>query len=119
MRAIAVYSAAECIAVAIKFGPAIVLMDIGLPGKNGIDLAKEPSEICPGVRIIGVSGFSDRDIVGRAPAAGFSDYLLKPVLPAKLKGAVDPSAQSLATNIRRVYACFARSTSQKTWPDRP
>ncbi|MEO8467382.1 MAG: response regulator [Gammaproteobacteria bacterium] len=88
-EAVAVYSAAECITIARQFDPDIVLMDIGLPGMNGIDVAKELQAICPGVRIIGVSGFTQKDIVRRSRAAGFTDYLVKPVAPTELKDAVD------------------------------
>ena len=48
-EAMTAYSAAECIAVAKMFNPDIVLMDIGLPDKDGFAVKRELEDHCPEV----------------------------------------------------------------------
>jgi len=85
----AAYSAAECIAVAKEFDPDIVLMDIGLPHKNGFTAKRELDVDCPGIRVVALTGFTQADIVRRSRNEGFADHLLKPAPPEELKDVVD------------------------------
>jgi DNA-binding NarL/FixJ family response regulator len=62
-------------------GPDIVLMDIDMPGKNGIDAVKEIKQISPGTEIIMLTVFEDRENVFDAICSGASGYLLKNTAP--------------------------------------
>lgn len=88
-EAIPAYSAAQCVAAAKVFNPDIVLMDIGLPGKDGFAVKRELEEHCPAARVVALTGFSQADIVRQTRAAGFADHLIKPVETAELKDVVD------------------------------
>ncbi len=88
-EAVAAYSAQQCIVLARVFNPEIVLMDIGLPGKNGFDCKRELEEHCPGARVVALTGFTQADIVRRSRNDGFVDHLLKPADPSELKDVVD------------------------------
>ncbi|HEY2727098.1 MAG TPA: response regulator transcription factor [Parafilimonas sp.] len=57
--------------------PDVVLMDIDMPGKNGIEALKEIKEFFPETEIIMLTVFEDRDNVFEAVCAGASGYLLK------------------------------------------
>jgi DNA-binding NarL/FixJ family response regulator len=57
--------------------PDIVLMDIDMPGKNGIEALKEIKEFFPETEIIMLTVFEDRENVFEAVCAGASGYLLK------------------------------------------
>ncbi len=73
-RAIAIYE---------RFKPDIVLMDILMPGMNGIEATKEILKRDPNAVIIGVSAFASnkgKDII----AAGARDVLEKPFTRKKL-----------------------------------
>jgi len=88
-QAMTAYSAAQCIAVAKVFNPDIVLMDIGLPGKDGFAVKRELGEYCPAARIVALTGFTQADIARQARNDGFADHLTKPVEADELKHVVD------------------------------
>src|SRR5580765_2639697 len=64
-----------------KNQPDVVLMDIDMPGKNGIEALKEIKEISPKTEIVMLTVFEDRDNVFEAVCAGASGYLLKNATP--------------------------------------
>jgi CheY-like chemotaxis protein len=88
-EAVAAYSGLECLALAKTFDPDVVLMDIGLPGKDGFRVKEELEQHCPGVKVIALSGFTQADIVRRSREEGFTDYLIKPAGVTELKHVVD------------------------------
>lgn len=88
-EAMAAYSPTECIAAARAFDPDVVLMDIGLPGRDGFDVGAELKERSPGTKLVALTGFTQADIVRRARESGFSDFLRKPVSGSDLKEAVE------------------------------
>jgi DNA-binding NarL/FixJ family response regulator len=55
----------------------IVLMDISMPGLNGIDATKQIKKIRPATKIIILSMHTEKNIVGDALKAGVDGYLLK------------------------------------------
>jgi CheY-like chemotaxis protein len=76
-----VYTAADALRRAATFKPDVVLLDIGLPGMDGYEVAQKMREL-PGlrdVRLIAVTGYGRSDDRLRARDAGFDDHLIKPV----------------------------------------
>jgi CheY-like chemotaxis protein len=63
------------------FGPAAAVIDIGLPGMDGYQLAAEIRRRLAGrpMRLIAFTGYGGADDIARATAAGFDAHLLKPV----------------------------------------
>lgn len=57
--------------------PNVVIMDIQLPGLDGIECTRRVKETVPGVQVLVFTVFGDADQVFRALAAGASGYLLK------------------------------------------
>ena len=57
--------------------PDLVLLDIRLPDGDGIELCRRLKEICPQVRILCLTSYSDDDFVLGAMEAGADGYLLK------------------------------------------
>ncbi len=76
--------AEEGIRAALRVKPDIVLLDISLSGRGGIDAARELRAKLPGVRIIMVSMFSRPDLVTEAVEAGASGYVNKGSSPETL-----------------------------------
>ncbi len=68
--------------------PEIVLMDIRLPGINGIECVARLVERLPRVRIIMLTAYEDSDDIFRSLAAGAHGYLLKSTEPEKLLDAI-------------------------------
>jgi CheY-like chemotaxis protein len=86
--AIAAYTAEQALQLAASFDPDVVLMDIGLPGNDGFDVADQIRGRCPAARLVALTGFTREHIVRRSREAGFDDHLTKPADPAVLKDVV-------------------------------
>lgn len=66
--------------------PDIALVDIGLPDRDGCDVARAlRRSLPPDVRLIAMSGYGQRQDGARALAAGFDEYLVKPLNMARLR----------------------------------
>jgi signal transduction histidine kinase len=87
----AVFSAEQALDRVVAFHPDVVLLDIGLPGMDGYEVARRVRALPGGeqVRLIALTGYGQTEDRRRALEAGFNDHLVKPVEPARL-------AQSLA-----------------------
>lgn len=72
--------------------PDVVLMDINMPGINGIEATKQIKLLHAQVKVIILTSFSDQDHVLPALRSGAKGYLLKDIEP-----------EDLARAIRRVY----------------
>ena len=62
-----------------NYSIALVLLDIGLPDRNGIDVMHELSAAFPDLAIIIVTGTTDVEVALRCLREGADDYLIKPV----------------------------------------
>jgi len=67
----------EAVSKASQLQPDIVILDIGLPGFNGIEAAKLIRQKCPRARIVFLSQQTDLETKEAALAAGGSAYVLK------------------------------------------
>jgi CheY-like chemotaxis protein len=66
--------------------PDIALVDIGLPDRDGCDVARAlRRSLPPSLRLIAMSGYGQRQDGARALAAGFDEYLVKPLNIARLR----------------------------------
>ena len=63
----------------------LLLTDLLLPGKSGVELTKVIHEACPATAIVLITGHATVKTAVNALKHGASDYLRKPVLPKKLK----------------------------------
>jgi CheY-like chemotaxis protein len=94
-------SGEAAIAALRRGGHDVVLMDVTLPGIDGIETARRiralpaPAGLTP---IIGISGRTEADDEAAARAAGMSAYLHKPMSPRQLDAAV---AEAIAGKSRR------------------
>ena len=74
----------EALRVAAVFRPEIVLLDIGLPGMDGYEVARRLREVQPPLRLIALTGYNEEADFDRTADAGFDAYLVKPVALDKL-----------------------------------
>ena len=66
--------------------PALVLIDVSLPGRNGIWLAGQIHEFWPDLPTLMLSGYAKRPYVEQSLAAGARGYVLKDDVPGILEG---------------------------------
>lgn len=98
--------------------PAIVLVDINLPGQSGPSAVLRLRELCPGTKCVMCTIFDDAENLFAALQAGAAGYLLKSATPEELLAGLDellaggaPMSRPIA---RRVLASFAKPAALAT-----
>jgi len=101
-------NADSCLAFLKKQLPDVILMDISLPGKSGIELCKEVKEKYPSVFVIGLSTFNQQSFIQKMMDNGASGYVLKNATQKKLIEAIQAVAigktylsEEAATSLRK------------------
>lgn len=72
-----------------KYRPDLVLMDINMPEKDGLQAIQEIGKLELGTKIIALSGYDDADLIFRAMKIGAKGYVLKTMASAQLIYAID------------------------------
>jgi DNA-binding NarL/FixJ family response regulator len=84
---------AEAVACVAELRPDVVLMDIAMPGMNGIDATRLIREQHPDTRVLVLTQHGERQYVLALLQAGASGYILKRALGSDLIGALRAVAQ--------------------------
>ena len=71
-----------------KERPAVVLMDINLPGINGVECVRRLKRVAPEIQAVMLTVYEDTENIFNALAAGASGYLLKRTKSAELLEAI-------------------------------
>jgi PAS domain S-box-containing protein len=76
----------DAVDAAMAFAPEVVLLDIGLPGLNGYEVARRlrANPALTGLRLVAVTGYGRDTDLQLAKEAGFDQHMVKPVDPAKV-----------------------------------
>ena len=82
----------EAVELAITHGPDLALLDIRMPGLDGLKAAERILAECPGTSVAIITAYDDFDYARTALRAGVSDYLLKPVRPEDVLKLIADSA---------------------------
>lgn len=95
--------------------PDVALMDIHLPGINGIETVKKLKLLCPNTQFIMSTVYEDDENIFESLKAGASGYLLKKTAPSKILDAItevynggSPMSSQIA---RKVIASFQKKDS--------
>jgi PAS domain S-box-containing protein len=83
--------------------PDVVLLDIGLPGMSGFDLARKFSvhPVAARAKLVALTGYGQPGDTEQARAAGFAGYLVKPVDVEQLRECIDAILGSAAPGEQR------------------
>ena len=90
-------NAKEAITQVETFQPDIVLMDIRLPGKSGIDACEEIKQNYPDVKVIMLTSFAEDEMLFSAIKAGASGYVLKQIDSEGLAKSIEAVARGEAS----------------------
>jgi len=67
----------QAVELAVNHHPDVVITDLSMPGRSGIDLIRRLSETCPSVRALVLSMYASEDYIFNALKAGAWGYLPK------------------------------------------
>ena len=82
----------QALALTKKHHPDVVLMDLVLPGLDGIETTRRVLEVSPSTRVLVLTSFSENQRIRDAIQAGAIGYLLKDVLKLELLNAIRSAA---------------------------
>jgi CheY-like chemotaxis protein len=83
---------ATAVAEALRLRPDVAVIDVGLPGLDGFEVAKRiRAAQLASIRLIALSGHGLPQDRSRASEAGFDEHLVKPITPDRLMGALVPA----------------------------
>jgi DNA-binding NarL/FixJ family response regulator len=86
----------EAIEKAQKQQPDVVVMDINMPGIDGIAAARQIKESCPNTGVVVITAYDDDRRIFEAIQAGVAGYVLKDDDPQTMIQAIDNAAQGKA-----------------------
>lgn len=89
-------SASEALQAVERLRPDVVLMDIRLPGRSGIEATREIAERFPQTHVVMLTSYADEELVFSAIRAGAVGYVLKQVGNEELLRAITAAAQGEA-----------------------
>ena len=78
------YNGLELLFQVKKLKPDIILLDLVLPGINGIDLIRRIKSFFPNIHIVACSSLKNEHIILQTQLAGVSDFIIKPFYSEKL-----------------------------------
>jgi RNA polymerase sigma factor (sigma-70 family) len=78
----------EALALVEELSPDVVVLDVNMPGKSGLEVATELREEAHPARVLMLSMHDDPEYVLQAVRSGADGYVLKDVAPADLRDAV-------------------------------
>ncbi len=86
----------DAVRLAAEHRPDLILLDIRMPGCDGLQAAETILAQSPGASVVIVSAYNEFDYARTALRAGVADYLLKPVRPAEIAALVAKAAAAPA-----------------------
>jgi two-component system, NarL family, response regulator LiaR len=98
--------------------PDVVLMDLKMPGMDGVTATRIITEKHPNIRVIVLTSFQEEDLIRKALGAGAISYLLKNVSAVELTKAIQSAFAGFSTLTREAMEALARPDSAPL-PDAP
>ena len=111
----------EALAQCEKITPDIVIMDISMPGVNGLAATQRLSEKCPDAKVLTLTRHADSSYLQQLMRAGAAGYVLKQSRPAELLHAIRSVASGGkyldASMTAPVIGSYARSAPPLPGPE--
>lgn len=106
-------SGSEAVRLAREYVPDVVLMDLVMPGMDGVEAARKVKDISPRTQIIVLTSYHQDEHIFPALQAGAISYLLKDVKAKELVEAIHRAAKGEATLHPRVAARVIKQFSSR------
>ena len=100
----------EAVRMTQEIRPDVVLMDIRMPHKDGLEATREIQEKCP-TPVVALSSFEDTELVNKASEAGVAAYLVKPAESTEIDRAISVAMARFddLMESRRLYKALRNS----------
>jgi DNA-binding NarL/FixJ family response regulator len=99
---------AEAVELCAEHAPDVVLMDLEMPGVNGIEATKRIAGLDGGPRVVVLTSFGDREHIAAALDSGAVGYLLKDSSPEELVSGIRAAAAGESPLTPRVAVTVVR-----------
>lgn len=115
------YANAETMLTALRTKPPrqkpdVLLLDVGLPGRSGLDIISDVHSMAPDCRVVILTVFEDEEKISRAISAGASGYLLKTSRAEAVIEAIHEAAQGGSPMSPKVAASVVKLLAKLTQP---
>lgn len=101
--------ALEC---ARSLHPDVILMDLMMPGMDGVTATRKIKEQMPDIQVIALTSYQENDLVQQAMQAGAIGYLMKNVLALELATAIRAAKEGKMTLSPEAVESLVRATRQ-------
>ena len=105
----------EALKMAQKHVPDVILMDIRMPGMDGVEAVRRIKEVLPGIKIIMLSTYKEDNFVHSALKSGALGYLLKDISPTELIVAI----RALDSGVVQISPEIVRQMVQQRYNPQP
>ncbi len=102
-----------------RLQPTVVLLDLRMPGIDGIEVCREITARFPDVRVIVLTAFLDSDTINRCLQAGARGYVIKDVERTDLKRSIRDVARGEAFLDRKVHTAVIERLKRESQRNRP
>jgi two-component system, NarL family, response regulator LiaR len=112
----------ESIRMVKQLRPDIVLMDIGMPGLNGVEATRQIRDSAPQIKVLVLTAYDNPEFVTAMIEAGAVGYLLKSVRGKELTNAIRSAQEGesvLHPSIAKVVFSQIRSPQQRVSHEKP
>ncbi|MFH1139084.1 MAG: response regulator [Pseudomonadota bacterium] len=113
-RVTAAYNGQEALEALKKNEPDVIILDIKMPGLDGIQTLKEIKAAHPIMEVILLTGHGAVDTAVEGLKAGAFDYLLKPADPKELSAKLEAARARKTAQEDRIRKAEARAMSRRT-----
>lgn len=119
-------TAAEALSLVMQRRPDVVVLDVSMPGGQGISVVPEIRRLAPGTKILVLSMYDNPEYIAESERSGAHGYVLKDMAATELRTAVEsvlrgelafpsgrPDSSSLTSRERQVLTRVARGLTNK------
>ncbi len=96
--------------------PDVLLLDVGLPGRSGLEIIGDVHKLAPDCRIVILTVFEDEEKISRAISAGASGYLVKTSRAETVVESIHEAAQGGSPMSPNVAASVVKMLAKLTKP---